>query len=145
MSRMSSTNTSKAARSQVQRQRSNKPLALQKAAGTRKQRSRDQTGRFMISQELIADRLRCMLEHIRSCRTRQVLLHTIVIASALNPGFPNGQTVRDMVHEAQALFMRGNRRLAEQRLHDALNRLGNSQEQTLRVGLSHLRSRTARA
>ena len=86
-----------------------------------------------------------MLKHIRSGRTSQVLLHTAVIASTLNLGYPNARTVRDMVHEAQALFMRGNRHLAEKRIQDAIDTWDTSQKQNGRVGLARFRSQAARA
>jgi hypothetical protein len=86
-----------------------------------------------------------MLKQIHSGRASQVLLHTAVIASQLNLGYPDAQTVRDMVHEAQALFLRGNRHLAEKRIRDAINAWGPGQGQTSRVGFSRLRSQAARA
>ena len=86
-----------------------------------------------------------MLKQIRSGRTSQVLLHTAVIASTLNVGYPDAQTVRDLVHEAQALFMRGNRHMAEKRLQNAIDTWDTGQGQTSRIGLSRLRSQAARA
>ena len=86
-----------------------------------------------------------MLRQIHSGRASQVLLHTAVIASTLNLGYPAAQTVRDMVHEAQAFFMRGNRHLAERRIQDAIDTWDTGQRQTSRVGLSRLRSQAARA
>jgi UDP-glucose 4-epimerase len=86
-----------------------------------------------------------MLKQIRSGRTSQVLLHTAVIASTLNLGYPNAQTVRDMVNEAQAWFMRGNRHLAEKRIKDAIDTWDTSQKHKNRVGFSRLRSQAARA
>jgi len=86
-----------------------------------------------------------MLKQIRRGRASQVVLHTAVIAITLDLEYPNAQTVRDMVHEAQALFMRGNRHLAEKRIQDAIDTWGASQRQTSRVGLSRLRSQAARA
>jgi hypothetical protein len=85
-----------------------------------------------------------MLKQIHSGRASQVLLHTAVIAGTLNLEYPNAQAVRDMVHEAQALFIRGNRHLAEKRIRDAIDTWDTGQRQTSRVG-SRLRSRAARA
>jgi len=86
-----------------------------------------------------------MLKQIHRGRASQVLLHTAVIAGTLNLGYPDAETVRDMVHEAQALFMRGNRHLAEKRLRDAITAWDGGQEQTSRVNLLRLRSQAARA
>jgi hypothetical protein len=86
-----------------------------------------------------------MLKQIHSGRASQVLLHTAVIAGTLNLGYPDAETVRDMVHEAQALFMRGNRHLAEKRLRDAITAWDGGREQTSRVNLLRLRSQAARA
>jgi len=142
---MSRMNTSKTPALRARQKRNNGPLASQKANGRLGARSRAQVERPTISQELIADRLGCMLKQIRGGRTSQVLLHTAVIASTLNLGYPNAQTVRDMVHEAQALFMRGHRHLAEKRIQAAIDTWDTSQKQTGRVGLSRLRSQAARA
>ena len=76
--------------------------------------------RRMVSKELIADRLLCMLEHIRCGRAEQVLLHTVLFAHVLNLACPDAQTLRDAIQEAQALFMRGRCHLAEQRLEEVL-------------------------
>src|ERR1700730_3886536 len=110
---MSRMNTSKTPALRARQKQNNRPLAAQKADGGQRSRSRAKAERSTISQELIADRLQCMLKQIRTGCTSQVLLHTAVIASTLNLGYPNAQTVRDLVHEAQAWFMRGNRHLAE--------------------------------
>lgn len=76
--------------------------------------------RLMVSKELIGDRLLCMLEHIRCGRAEQVLLHAILFANVLSFACPGAQKLRDAVQEAQALFMRGKRHLAEQRLEEAV-------------------------
>jgi hypothetical protein len=86
-----------------------------------------------------------MLKQIHSGHASQVLLHAAVIASQLNLGYPDAQTVRDMVHEAQALFLRGNRHLAEKRIQDAIDAWGAGQGQTSRVDFSRIRSQAARA
>ena len=117
---MSNANLNRVARQPVHQQRDD-PSHEPTSGG--KQRSRDQTGSFVISRELVADRLRCMLEHIRSGRANQVRLHTIAIASVLKPVSPSAEAVRDLVREAQGLFIRGNAGLAEQRLHGVLTLL----------------------
>ncbi len=86
-----------------------------------------------------------MLKQIHSGHASQVLLHTAVIASTLNLGYPDAQTVRDMVHEAQALFLRGNRHLAEKRIQDAIDAWRAGQGQPSRVDFSRIRSQAARA
>jgi len=83
--------------------------------------SYDQTGSFTISRELVADRLRCMLEHIHTGHAEQVLLHSISIAGALTPVSSSAGATRDLVQEALGMFLRGNANLAEQRLQDALS------------------------
>lgn len=138
-------NTSKAPVLRAREKRNNMPLASRKASGGINSRGRVHAGRSIISRELIADRLACMLKQIHRGRASQVLLHTAVIASTLNVGYPDAQTVRDLVHEAQALFMRGNRHMAEKRLQNAIDTWDTGQGQTSRIGLSRLRSQAARA
>ncbi len=104
--------------------RRNRNGAFDKPTGDRGEWSRDLKPRsFRISRELVADRLRCMLEHIHRGRTRQVLLHSIAVASALTPVSPSVEAIRDFVEQAQGLFLRGDIRLAEERLHEALRYL----------------------
>jgi hypothetical protein len=132
---MSKANLNKVVRMPVQQQRNN---SSHTPTGRRKRRSRDQTKSFLISRELVADRLRCMLEHVHSGNANQVILHTIAVANVLKPVSPSDEAVRDLVQEAQGLFMRGNAGSAEQRLHGVL---------TLVVGSSNVstpRKRNAR-
>lgn len=83
-------------------------------------RNRAGKGTFTISRELVADRLRCMLRHIQSRDTHQVVLQTMAITAALMPLAAHAESIRDLVQEAQGLFARGALRAAEQRLHEAL-------------------------
>ena len=76
--------------------------------------------RLMVSRELVTDRLLCMLEQMRCGSAHQVLLHTIFFANVLSLAYPDTQTLRDLIQQAQALFMRGNCHLAEQRLGEAI-------------------------
>jgi hypothetical protein len=99
----------------------------------------------LVSEELIADRLRCMLAQIRSGRTTQVLLHTVLIANMLSRAYPNAPAVRNTVYEALTLFLRGNALLAGQRLQRAIDRLVMHREPTLPAAVQPLRSRAARA
>jgi hypothetical protein len=99
----------------------------------------------LVSEELIADRLRCMLAQIRSGRTRQVLLHTVLIANMLSRAYPNAKAVRDTVYEALTLFLRGNAILSAQRLQRAIDRFAMHSGATVPAAVQRLRSRAARA
>ena len=107
------------------------------SARPRSPRTPDPTPDPGIFQELIANRLRAMQKHIRSGRAKQVLLHAIVLANILSPEDPAASTVRDMVSQAQGLFMRGSRRLAEQRLQNAIDHWCTNSMQSLPVGSTH--------
>jgi hypothetical protein len=63
-----------------------------------------------------------MLAQVREGDVEQVHLHSIVVMSALSMGPRKIQSVRSLVHEAQALFDAGNQHLAEQRLQEAIER-----------------------
>jgi hypothetical protein len=101
--------------------------------------------RRLVSEELIADRLRCMLAQIRSGRTKQVLLHTLLIANMLNLAYPQAQTVRNSIYEALTLFLRGNASLAGRRLQAAIECFAPARRRLLPIAAKRLRSRAARA
>lgn len=61
-----------------------------------------------------------MLEQIRCGRADQVLLHTIFFANVLSLACPDTQTLRDLIQQTHALFIRGNSHLAEERLGEAI-------------------------
>ena len=115
--------------------------ALHRPSAGREAWSRDQTGSFKISRELVADRLRCMLEHIHTGDAQQVLLHTSAIAGALTPMSPSVEAMRDSVQEAQGLFLRGDIRLAEETLREALDRLTTNRTKGSRLTLRVVEAR----
>jgi len=135
---MSSVNASSVTALRSRQKPSIGPLSAQKT-GARTTRA------YLISEELIADRLICMLKQIRSGRAGQVLLHSAVIASTLNLGYPNAQTIRDLVHEALACSMRGDRHLAMRRMQEAIDAWDDTRGLSGRVTLSGLRRQAARA
>jgi hypothetical protein len=98
----------------------------------------------MISEELIADRLRCMLEQIQRGRTKQLLLHSMTIASTLDLRCRHAQTVRNLVYEAQASFSRPHLIFAEQRIQEAID-CWETHRELVRVGRSRPRTWAAMA
>ena len=75
---------------------------------------------FRISEELIADRLRCMQQHIQNRDAKQVLLHALALTAALSPISAQAELIRDLVQEAHGLFIRGAYCRAEQQVREAL-------------------------
>jgi hypothetical protein len=98
-----------------------------------------------ISEELIADRLACMLAHIRSGRSNQVLLHATLLANMLSDEHPHAQAIRDVLYEVLTLFVRGNTSLACQRLQRAIDRFVVNPRPPLPIGAAARRSKAARA
>jgi anthranilate/para-aminobenzoate synthase component I len=100
---------------------SQKRLALDLNSPVRRtRRNRAGKGTFTISRELVTDRVRCMLRHVQRGDIYQVVLHTVAITAVLTPQSARAECIRDLVQEAQGLFMRGASRRAEQRLQEAL-------------------------
>lgn len=100
---------------------------------------------LFISEELIADRLRCMQAQIRSGCTTQVLLHAITIANMLSPEYPHARAVREIVCEALTLFVGGHPLLASKRLHAAIAYFPGDKTRPLPGNVSRARSRVANA
>ncbi len=100
--------------------------------------------RRLISDAVIADRLRCMLIQIRDGHTTQVLLHATMLANLLRLEYPNAPWVRDLVYEALTLYYRGNAFLAGQRLRSAIECLTPAAP-TLPLSIQPVGTRAARA
>lgn len=98
----------------------NQPTLNSESPRTKTRRKHSENATFTISREVIADRLRCMQQHVQSSDATQVLLHALALTAVLTPASDRAELIRDLIQEAHGLFARGACRRAEQRLQEAL-------------------------